>query len=326
MRELTLTKTARAYTNIALIKYWGKKDPALKLPYTNSLSLTLDKYYTDTTSQIISESKDIISLDGEILDDKSSQRIRNYLDVVREKFDRQEHLQVVSTNHVPMAAGFASSASGFAALAASIDQTFQLSLSKRSLSSLARLGSGSATRSIFGGFVEWHAGNDDDTSYAEPINEDPQFDIVVLSAVISTAKKEISSTQGMEMSVKTSPFYSSWCTLVASETEDIKQAIANKDLQKIGEIAEHNALSMHALTLSANPPYTYFAPETIEVIKLVKHLRSTGILAYVTIDAGPNVKIICSQESVSEVQRYLNNSLKNVQTFEAHIGKGIQYI
>jgi diphosphomevalonate decarboxylase len=324
-RNQTLARTARAYTNIALIKYWGKKDKALKLPWTSSLSLTLDKFYTDTKSTIIDNDHDVVYLNDELLDDSSSLRIRNYLDVVRKMYGFNDHLQINSTNHVPLSAGFASSASGFAALAASVNETMNLNLSNKEISILARNGSGSATRSIYGGFVEWIAGNSNETSFAEPIDENPDIDIVLLSVVISEAEKSISSTKGMELSVKTSPFYSNWSTLVASEIIKIKQAIANKDLQQIGEIAEHNALSMHALTLSAQPPYTYFAPETIRIIQIVKTLRQQGFLAYVTIDAGPNVKIICSKQSVKAVKDYLDKNVQNVSTFEAHIGKGIQY-
>ncbi|WP_125568002.1 diphosphomevalonate decarboxylase [Companilactobacillus insicii] len=320
------TKTARAYTNIALIKYWGKKDKQLKIPYTNSLSLTLDKFYTDTKSEIIDSDKDQIYLNDELLDDAKSKRITNYLDFVRNYFGFDQHFLVKSVNHVPTSAGFASSASGFAALAASINQTMKLNLDNRSLSILARNGSGSASRSIYGGFVEWIAGTSNDTSYAVPIDEHPNIDLSLLSVVISQDTKKISSTSGMENSVKTSPFYDNWVTLVSSEINEIKQAIAQKDVQKIGELSEHNAMSMHALTLSANPSFTYFAPETIRVIQLVKSLRSQGVLAYVTIDAGPNVKIICTKESAEIVQKYIDDNLPAVTTVVANIGNGIQYI
>ncbi|WP_238704030.1 diphosphomevalonate decarboxylase [Companilactobacillus mishanensis] len=325
-RTDSLTKIARAYTNIALIKYWGKKDKTYKIPYTDSLSLTLDRFYTDTKSEVINSDKDVVFLNNQELDDSKSLRIRNYLDTVRKMYSFDEHFQINSTNHVPTSAGFASSASGFAALAASINSTMNLDLSKKSLSILARNGSGSASRSIFGGFVQWHAGTNNDTSFAEPIDESPDIGIVLLSVVISKAEKSISSTTGMESSVKTSPFYSNWSTLVASELVEIKQAIANKDLQKIGEISEHNAMSMHALTLSANPPYTYFAPETIQILNIIKKLRNNGILAYATIDAGPNVKIICSKESVQKVKDFIEANITGISTVEAHIGRGIEYI
>lgn len=272
-----MTRTARAYTNIALIKYWGKKNKQLKLPYTNSLSLTLDRFYTDTLATTIDNDKDIITLNDQLLNDAESKRIRNYLDTVRQMYSFDEHFQIKTTNHVPTSAGFASSASGFAALAGAINETKQLNLDKKQLSILARNGSGSASRSIYGGFVEWNAGFDNESSFAVPIDETPDIDLTLLSVVINQHSKKVSSTVGMENSVKTSPFYSNWVTLVSSEIKEIKQAIAQKDLQKIGEISEHNAMSMHALTLSANPSFTYFAPETIRIIQLIKEIRQKGI-------------------------------------------------
>lgn len=325
-RILILTKTARAYTNIALIKYWGKKNKQLKLPFTNSLSLTLNLFYTDTRATVIGNNSDVIYLNEKLLDDKKSQRIRNYLDTVRDFYGFSDHFQIDTVNHVPTSAGFASSASGFAALAGAINETKQLNLDRKQLSILARNGSGSASRSVYGGFVEWIAGEDNESSFAVPIDETPTIDLTLLSVVINKQSKKISSTVGMENSVKSSPFYPNWVTLVASEIKEIKQAIAKKDVQKIGEISEHNAMSMHALTLSANPSFTYFEPETIQIIHLVQELRQKGIFAYATIDAGPNVKILCTKDSLPKVQTYIEQQLSNVTTVIAGIGSGIQYI
>ena len=322
----TLTKTARAYTNIALIKYWGKKNQTLKLPYTNSLSLTLDRFYTDTKATIIDRDEDVIYLNNTLLTHTQNKRIVNYLNTIRQFYSFNEHFRIDSVNHVPTSAGFASSASGFAALAAAINSSKNLQLDRRHLSILARNGSGSASRSIYGGFVEWNAGTDNESSYAEPIDETPDIDIAILSVVINSQQKKISSTVGMENSVKSSPFYSNWVTLVASEIKEIKQAIAKKDVAKIGEISEHNAMSMHALTLSANPPFTYFAPETLRILQIIQQLRQKGILAYATIDAGPNVKIICTKNSIKTVQKYIEETISNVTCVVANIGSGIQYI
>ncbi len=325
-RTQTLTRTARAYTNIALIKYWGKKNQQLKLPYTNSLSLTLDRFYTDTKATIINADKDIVYLNDKLLDNTQNKRILNYLETIRNFYSFSDHFQIDSVNHVPTSAGFASSASGFAALAAAINETKKLNLSRREMSILARNGSGSASRSIYGGFVEWQAGHDNASSFAVPIDETPDIDLSLLSVVINQHSKKISSTVGMENSVKSSPFYPNWVTLVSSEIKEIKQAIAQKDLQKIGEISEHNAMSMHALTLSADPSFTYFAPETIRIIQLIQELRRKGLFAYATIDAGPNVKIICTKESLPKVQTYIEQQLSDVTTVVANIGPGIQYI
>ncbi|KRK83193.1 diphosphomevalonate decarboxylase [Companilactobacillus bobalius] len=322
----TLVRTARAFTNIALIKYWGKKDQTLKLPWTNSLSLTLDRFYTDTKLTVADNDHDTVYLNHKLLDETQNKRILKYLDTVRKFYSFDDHFIVDTVNHVPTSAGFASSASGFAALAAAINETKQLNLNKKELSILARNGSGSASRSIYGGFVEWIAGDNNETSFATPIDENPQIDLTLLSVVINKGSKKISSTVGMENSVKTSPFYPNWVTLVASEIKEIKQAIAKKDIQRIGEIAEHNAMSMHALTLSANPSFTYFEPETIRIFQIIQELRQKGILAYATIDAGPNVKIICTNESITKVQKYIEEQLSNVSCVVANIGSGIQYI
>ncbi|KRM18563.1 diphosphomevalonate decarboxylase [Companilactobacillus nantensis DSM 16982] len=309
-----------------MIKYWGKKDQQLKLPYTNSLSLTLDRFYTDTKATIIDSDQDVVYLNNKLLDASQNKRILNYLTTVRKFYSFNDHFQIDSVNHVPTSAGFASSASGFSALAAAISETKQLNLSRRELSILARNGSGSASRSIYGGFVEWQAGHDNESSFAVPIDETPEIDLSLLSVVINKHSKKISSTVGMENSVKTSPFYPNWVTLVTSEIKEIKQAIAQKDLQKIGEISEHNAMSMHALTLSADPSFTYFAPETIRIIQLIQELRQKGIFAYATIDAGPNVKIICTKESLALVQEYIEQQLSDVTCVVANIGPGIQYV
>ncbi|GEO57094.1 diphosphomevalonate decarboxylase [Companilactobacillus paralimentarius] len=321
-----MVRTARAFTNIALIKYWGKKDQTLKLPWTNSLSLTLDRFYTDTKLTVADNDHDTVYLNHKLLDETQNKRILKYLDTVRKFYSFDDHFIVDTVNHVPTSAGFASSASGFAALAAAINETKQLNLNKKELSILARNGSGSASRSIYGGFVEWIAGDNNETSFATPIDENPQIDLTLLSVVINKGSKKISSTVGMENSVKTSPFYPNWVTLVASEIKEIKQAIAKKDIQRIGEIAEHNAMSMHALTLSANPSFTYFEPETIRIFQIIQELRQKGILAYATIDAGPNVKIICTNESITKVQKYIEEQLSNVSCVVANIGSGIQYI
>ena len=194
-----------------------------------------------------------------------------------------------------MAAGLASSASAFAALALSASRSAGLTLSGRDLSRLARRGSGSATRSVFGGLVEWHAGHDDQSSYAEPIMENVGFDIEMLAILIDTKQKKISSRGGMQSSVETSPFYPAWREVVAHDMVAMKQAIQNHDIDQIGHLAEENAMRMHALTLSADPDYTYFDGGTIQAMNLIKGLRNQGVNCYYTMDAGPNVKVIYNQ-------------------------------
>ena len=296
--------TARAHTNIALVKYWGKKDRKLIIPQTDSLSLTLDKFYTDTTVEFKSDlDDDQLTVDGRHFAPDQLGKVHRVLDRIRELSGRKEAAQVTSHNNVPMAAGLASSASAFAALAVAGSHAAGLTLSGKELSRLARRGSGSATRSIFGGLVQWHAGHDDESSYASPIMENVDFGIEMLAILIDTKQKKVSSRGGMQLSVATSPFYPEWQHIVERDMDAMQHAIANQDIPAIGHIAEENAMRMHALTLSADPAFTYFDGGTIEAINLIKSLREQGLNCYYTMDAGPNVKVIYDR---ADRERLLN--------------------
>ncbi|CCI82564.1 diphosphomevalonate decarboxylase [Lactobacillus hominis] len=319
---------ARAHTNIALVKYWGKADKALKLPLMSSISMTLDAFYTDTE---FNHSQDL-EQDAFYLNEikqtrQQSQRVFNYINELRKKFnlDQNEHFEIRSYNHVPTSAGLASSASAFAALAASFAKSYDLNLDKTALSRLARLGSGSATRSIFGGFVEWQKGTNDETSFAKAIDENPDWDLHMLAVEVNTGQKKISSSIGMQWAQK-SPFYQTWLNENQSEINALKKAIAKHDFTNLGEISEQSANEMHAVNLSANPGFTYFEPDTLELINLVHTLRQQGIECYYTIDAGPNVKILCTLRNSKEIISAIHNLLGNVKIVNASFGPGVQYL
>lgn len=294
--------TARAHTNIALVKYWGKKDTQLMLPQTDSLSLTLDRFYTETSVEFQPRLKrDYLTVDGQEVPAEHTSKVTRVLNLVRQLSGQSSFAMVKSHNHVPTSAGLASSASAFAALATAASAAAGLNLSKRELSRLARHGSGSATRSIFGGLVEWYAGHDDASSYAEPVLEHVDFGIEMLAILVNTHQKKISSSQGMQLSVETSPFYPAWRQVVAQDMQDMKQAITDHDVNAIGHLAEENALRMHALTMSADPGFTYFDGGTIKAIRAIKNLRERGINCYYTMDAGPNVKVIYDSQDRSQI-------------------------
>lgn len=315
---------ARAHTNIALVKYWGKKDQRLMLPQTDSLSLTLDRFYTDTTVTLASEqTADRCSINGQLMTGKAASRLTKFLDLVRQQSGTHSHFVVESINHVPTSAGLASSASAFAALAAAASREAGLKLSRQDLSRLARRGSGSATRSIFGGLVEWNRGVSDETSFAEPIMENVDFGLEMMAIVIDTNKKKVSSRHGMQLSVETSPFYPAWRQVVADDMVSIKQAIANRDVDQIGQIAQENALRMHALTLSANPGYTYFEPATITAMKMIESLHQQGISCYYTMDAGPNVKVIYHHRDREQISAALAPVFGSANLIVAQPGPGI---
>lgn len=307
---------ATANANIALIKYWGKRDEQLILPYTSSLSLTLSDLYTQTAVNFSDDfSEDSVTLDGENLLPGSTtfRRVISMLDLVREKAGISTKARVESRNHVPTAAGLASSASGFAALCASAAYAAGLKLTPRELSRLARRGSGSACRSIFGGLVIWHAGEDDETSYAEPIAEPESqasapknLNLAMIVVTLDDHKKAISSREAMRRTVETSPAYMPWVDQSKLDLAEALGAIRAADLEKLGEVVERNALGMHETMHKAEPPVNYFTDKTYAVLRAVRAMRECGWPVWATMDAGPNVKVLtdgdCAERAVEELR------------------------
>jgi len=316
--------TAKAHTNIALVKYWGKKDAHLMLPQNGSISLTLDHFYTETSVQFQPElTADQIYFDNQLIAPAKAARMTTFLDLIRQRSGQTNFATVRTTNHVPTSAGLASSASGFAALAAAGSRAAGLDLTPIELSRLARRGSGSATRSIFGGFAEWHAGHDDASSYAEPLQDPVDWDIQMIAVVLKATKKPISSTAGMARVVATSPYYPAWVQTANHDLDEMRKAILNKDLTSVGEIAETNAMRMHALNLSAKPAFNYFTADTLTAIKAVQDLRASGVNCYYTLDAGPNVKIICDGQDTPVITTALQRYFAAAQLIVAKPGPGI---
>lgn len=288
------TATARAFPNIALVKYWGKRDEELILPVAGSLSLTLDAFPTTTTVTLASEShEDSFSLGGRIATGETAARVTRFLDHVRTLAGSDARAHVVSTNEAPTGAGLASSAAGFAALATAASAAYGLDLDKPALSRLARRGSGSAARSIVPGVAAWHAGHDDSTSFAEPVDA-PEMHMVIVT--VDTAQKAVSSREAMRRTAATSPFYPAWITSTEQSLADMIDACAAGDFTRIGEITESHALRMHAVIQACEPPIRYLAPASVAVFDAVAALRAQGIEGYATADAGPNVAVIVRPE------------------------------
>lgn len=296
--------SARAHSNIALIKYWGKANRELIIPTTSSLSLTLDAYWTDTT--LIPADNDSVHLNGTQLTSAAAHRVVEFLDYARSMSGSDQKFQVVSQNHVPTAAGLASSASAFAALAVAVNLALELGLDQRGLSRLARRGSGSASRSIFGGFAKWNAGEDDLTSYAEPVASTLTNDIAMVAAVIDAGVKAVSSRTAMEHTMQTSPLYAAWVHQSASDLDLALEALAAGDLSTLGEIAEANQFGMHATMISARPAVLYWLPGTLAALDRIAKLRLDGVPVWATMDAGPNVKAICHRKDVEVVSKTLS--------------------
>lgn len=290
---------ARAHTNIALIKYWGKADEKLIIPMNNSLSVSLDKFYTETKVTFDSDyPADQLILNGKEANEKETKKIQSYMDIVREIANTDLHARIDSQNFVPTAAGLASSASAYAALAAACNKALQLELSDKDLSRLARRGSGSASRSIFGGFAEWEKGHDDETSYAHPIDADHWEDeLSMIFVVINNQSKKVSSRSGMSLTRDTSRFYQYWLDHVDEDIKEAKQAIEAKDFKQLGEVIEANGLRMHATNLGSQPPFTYLVQESYDAMAIVHECRKMGVPCYFTMDAGPNVKVLVEKKN-----------------------------
>ncbi|MFI9503575.1 diphosphomevalonate decarboxylase [Nocardia sp. NPDC052566] len=317
---------AVAHPNIALVKYWGKRDEAMFLPVTGSLSMTLDIYPTTTTVRLIEGSADTVVLNGHTAIGQAHTRVVRFLDMIRARAGRAEHALVDSTNAGPTGAGLASSASGFAALATAAAAVYGLDADARTLSRLARRGSGSASRSIFGGFAVWHAGEGDGeagdlSSYAEAIEGDA-LDPALVVAVVDHGAKAVSSREAMRRTCATSPLYRPWADSSAADLDEMRKAIARNDLPAVGEIAERNALGMHASMLAARPAIRYLSPQSIAVLDRVLALRAEGVAAYATIDAGPNVTVLCARADAQRVAAALVELGDFVAPTVAHLGPG----
>ena len=319
---------ARAYTNIALIKYWGKKNESLILPMNNSLSLTLDAFYTETeVSFSEAYTEDQFYLDNQLQVEKATKKISTFLDIVREKAGTKKKAKVISQNFVPTAAGLASSASGLAALAGACNEALKLGLDDQALSRLARRGSGSACRSIFGGFVEWEKGHDDQSSYAHPISSDGFEDhLAMVFLLLNEQKKDVSSRDCMRRTVETSSFYQGWLDSVEADLYQLKQAIKTNNFQLLGETMEQNGLKMHGTTLAARPPFTYWSPDSLKAMQAVRDLRNQGIPCYFTMDAGPNVKVLVQKDHLDKVKTTFSDLFSSQQVISAFAGPGMTII
>lgn len=298
--------TATAPANIAFVKYWGKRDGESRLPLNDSLSMALDAATTTTTVDFDAAfESDEVSIDGTPLTDAERARIVRHLDRVRNFARIATHARVVTRNAFPMGAGLASSASGFAALSLAASSSAGLVLPERELTILARMGSGSAARSVPGGFALWHASEDPDGSYAERLFSHDHWGIRDVIAIVSSGKKKVGSTQGMDRAA-TSPFLSARLAAVPGAIARATKAIAERDFTALGEVIEAESFSMHAVMQTQSPHLLYWSPATVAVLHAVFGWRGEGIAAYATIDAGPNVHVICRGEDVADVEKRLS--------------------
>ncbi len=314
--------TARAGANIALVKYWGKRDARLNLPAAGSISITLADLETRTTvSPLPDLADDELLLDGQ---PASAGRIVPVLDRFRALSGCDLRCRVETSNSFPTGAGLASSASGFAALVVAADTAFGTGLDLARLSEQARLGSGSAARSIFGGFVEMAAGCrvDGHDAVAHPLLEAAEWPLEVVVAITEAGPKSVSSTNGMNLTMSTSPYYSAWVDSVPADLDRARRAVVAKDFGVLAEVAEASALKMHASALAAQPGLIYWNPATVACLHAVRALRDAGTGVFFTVDAGPQVKAVCLPGQGARVADRLADVDGVVQVMESRLGAG----
>jgi diphosphomevalonate decarboxylase len=324
------TATAIAHPNIALVKYWGKRNLEYNLPAAGSVSMTLGGLAT-TTSVAFDDKldRDAFELDGQPADVGSKfERVTRFLDFVRNRAGLRSPARVTSQNNFPTGAGLASSASGFAALAVAATSAAGLDLPGAQLSALARRGSGSAARSIIGGFAQMHSGTRDDgqDAFAEQIAAPDHWDLRCVIAVTSRGEKKVGSTEGMTRTKQTSPFYDDWVESVPLDVEWARAAIMQRDFEELARIAEASCLRMHATAMGAEPGIIYWNGTTVEVLQHVRQARAGGLPVFFTIDAGPQVKVFCPAEAEPKCVRLLRDIDGVREVLACHPGQGARLV
>jgi diphosphomevalonate decarboxylase len=320
--------TAQAQPNIALVKYWGKRDDTLNLPAAGSLSITLDALHTRTTLRFDETlAADDVLFNGQH-DDLQTRKISAFLDLFRTHAGIATRASVETANDFPTGAGLASSASGFAALALAAGRALQLQLPPHALSVLARRGSGSAARSVFGGFVEMTAGTRDDgeDAFASPLLNAAAWPLTVVVAITSRAVKDTSSRVGMDDSRRTSPFYRAWVATANADLDAAREAVHGRDFARLAEVSEASCLAMHAVMLATRPGLIYWNAATVECIHALRALRAGGTGVFFTIDAGPQVKAVCLPEHAEAVAMALRTIPGVAETMVSGLGEGARII
>ncbi|MFN8531350.1 MAG: diphosphomevalonate decarboxylase [Anaerolineae bacterium] len=283
--------TYQSSTDVALVKYWGKKDEALRLPENGSLSMVLDGLNTTTTVEF----RDDLKADQVVIqmqsDPKEAARVSEHLDRIRQLAGVTTFARVESINRFPKGTGLSSSGSGFAALTCAAARALDLKLGPRELSILARFASGTACRCICGGFVEWHDGDTSETSYSETVFPASHWDLRDVIAVVGEGMKRVSSTQGHKLA-QSSAFFAVRKQKIRETLREVKACINERDFTRLGETVEAEALEFHSILLTSRPAVIAWQPGTLQVMLEVQAMRRDGIPAYFTINTGFNVHIL----------------------------------
>jgi len=314
--------SAVAHPNIAFIKYWGNRDQTLRLPCNSSLSMNLSGLETRTTVHFDPHlTRDNFVFSGEVVVGSALERVSSFLDHIRSLAAKNTYAHVESHNNFPVGAGIASSASAFAALALAASHAIGLNLNEKELSRLARRGSGSASRSIPGGFVEWQAGISDADSFAFSIAPANHWDLVDLVCVVDSTHKTVGSTGGHALA-DSSPLQHVRLVHVRERVDQCRKAILERDFERFAQVVEEDSNLMHAVMRTSDPPLCYWLPETEIVLWNVHNWRKEGIPACSTVDAGPNVHVLVISEFASKLESRLAQLPGVQKIFKASPGPG----
>ncbi len=320
------TATARAHPNIAFIKYWGNRDHELRLPSNSSVSMNLSGLFTETTvTWDPALNHDRLTMNGMEAQHDATNRVVRHLDAIRNRFNIHAHAIITTQNNFPTGAGIASSASAFAALTVAAIAASGQTVSEREASTLARLGSGSASRSIPSGYVEWHAADTHEDSFAETAFPLDHWHLTDIIAVISKAHKATGSTDG-HASAKTSDLQAARVAGAEERLKRVKAAIAQRDFPSFATVVEHDSNLMHAVMMTSQPPLFYWLPASLALMARVRQLRADGLRVCYTLDAGPNVHCICVRDDAKAVRQALENLSITEDLIVAEVGEGAQII
>ena len=301
----------KSYANIAIIKYWGKKDPIKMIPATSSISLTLENLFTETEISFITreeaiektgQASDLLYINGELQNEEQIKKITKVINLFRD--DRNQLVKIDTTNNMPTEAGLSSSSSGLSAAIKACNRLFDKNLSREELAQISKFASGSSSRSFFGPVGMW----DKNTGEVSEVKTDLKLAMIVL--VLNEEKKIISSRKGMALCMETSTSFDEWIRQSEIDFENMKRYLSEGDFSKVGELTEENALRMHETTKNANPPFTYLTEKSFEAMEYVKELRKQGEKCYFTMDAGPNVKVLCLEEDFEKLKDIFGKKYK----------------
>lgn len=301
----------KSYANIAIIKYWGKKDPIKMIPATSSISLTLENLFTETEISFITreeaiektgQASDLLYINGELQNEEQIKKITKVVNLFRD--DRNQLVKIDTTNNMPTEAGLSSSSSGLSAAIKACNKLFDKNLSREELAQISKFASGSSSRSFFGPIGMW----DKDTGEVSEVKTDLKLAMIVL--VLNEEKKIISSRKGMALCMETSTSFDEWIRQSEIDFENMKKYLSEGNFSKVGELTEENALRMHETTKNANPPFTYLTEKSFEAMEYIRKIRKQGEKCYFTMDAGPNVKVLCLEEDFERLKDILGKKYK----------------